>query len=91
MLCVECEFIIDEKTGICQKCGRVAFKVDDGPENKTSVSPYLPGGDDISGSGRVPMIKFEPVKNKVPYMVIISNVVLVLGVICILIFYFFNR
>ena len=91
MLCVECEFIIDEKTGICQKCGRVAFKVDDVSADSASVSPYLPGGDDSIGTGRVPMIKFEPEKNKVPYLAIISNVVLVVGVIIILIFYFLNR
>ena len=91
MLCVECEFIIDEKTGVCQKCGRVAFKVDDESSGSSFVAPYLPGGDDTTGTGRVPMIEVEPIKNKVPYMAIISNVVLILGVICILIFYFFNR
>ena len=90
MLCVECEFIIDEKTGKCQKCGRVAFKVNDESADGVSVSPYMPGGDDVTGTGRVPLIKIEPIEKKVPYMAIISNVVILIGVICILIFYFFR-
>ena len=91
MLCVECEFIIDEKTGKCQKCGRVAFKVDEDSTSSNFVEPYLPGGEDITNTGRVPMIKVEPLEKKLPLMAIISNVVLILGVICILIFYLTRR
>ena len=90
MLCVECDFLIDEKTGICQKCGRVAFKVDEASSDSSFVEPYLPGGDDSINTGRVPLIKVEPIEKKVPYMAIISNVVILIGVICILIFYFFR-
>ena len=89
-LCVECDFQIDEKTGTCQKCGRVAFKVDDLESEKYNVEPYLPGEDDVVGSGRVSPIKYEPVKDKLPLMAIISNVVIVLAIIGILLYHFFG-
>ena len=95
MRCVECDFEIDMGSGKCLKCGRVAFKVDDSSgADSGNVEPYLPGTDDndgIEGTGRVSMIEFEPEKTKIPLMVVISNVVVVLGVIGILIFYLFVR
>ena len=91
MLCVECDFEIDMGSGTCLKCGRIAFKVDDRKSDSGNVEPYLPGadnGDDTDiDTGRVSMIEFEPEKNKMPLMVVISNVVVVLGIIGILLFY----
>ena len=86
MLCVECDFHIDEKTGKCLKCGHLAFKVE--PSDENYVEPYLPGAADDVFTGRVSPIKYEPEKAKMPLMAIISNVVLVLGIIGILLFVF---
>ena len=87
MLCIECNFQIDEATGVCLKCGRIAFKIDEQDPDKKHVEPYSPDDDSIIASGRVPMIKFEPEKNKLPLPVIISNIVLVIGILLLLVFY----
>ena len=90
ILCVQCESPIDVKTGTCIKCGHIAFKVDEDSEGGSSVSPYLPGSDEEVLTGRVTPIKYEPIKTKVPVMAIISNIVLVVGILLLLIFFYFR-
>ena len=90
ILCVKCDSPIDTKTGICIKCGFVAFKVDENEDNNIYVSPYLPGEGDETLTGRVSPIKYEPPKNKLPIMAIISNIVLVVSIIILLVFFYFR-
>ena len=51
------------------------------------VEPYLPGEESMPYYGRVPFIKVEQSKNKIPVMAIVGNIALILGVIGILVFY----
>ena len=86
-LCIKCNFTIDEKTGICQKCGHLAYKVEMSDIDMTHIEPYLPGTENDFETGRVSPIKYEPIKSKMPLMAIISNIILALGIIGLLIFY----
>ena len=90
ILCVKCDSPIDIKTGLCIKCGHIAFKVDEDADGNAGVSPYLPGADEEILTGRVSPIKYEPIKSKTPVLAIVSNIVLVVGIILLLIFFYFR-
>ena len=90
ILCIQCDSPIDAKTGVCIKCEHIAFKVDEDTINEINVSPYLPFDNDEALTGRVSPIRYEPIKTKVPVMAIISNIVLVVSIILLLVFFYFR-
>jgi hypothetical protein len=96
--CIDCDSLICEQTGLCEKCGRRAFKLGRVSDfgDLEHIEPYLPGEPE-SGldsyekiTGRVSPIKTEPIKTKIPTALIISNVAIVVGIIILLIIFYFS-
>jgi hypothetical protein len=96
--CRDCDFTLDADSSMCRNCGLLspdegdedaihsAHAFDDSDSEFGYIDAYIPGEEYRNDYGKPLRISVKPIKNKIPVLAIISNIVLILAIIGILYF-----